>query len=174
MTYKASTVPPESPPEAIPGVLSTETRRKIDRLRARYPVARSALIPSLLIAQEEAGYLPAPVITEIGRIFGMHPNEVFDVASFYTMLFKKPVGRHVLAVCTNISCLLCNCEDVIGHIRKRLGIAPGETTADGRFTLMEVECLASCDTAPVMQVSNRSYYDNLTPEKVDQILDSLE
>ena len=138
----------------------------------RYPQARSALIPSLHLAQAEAGYLSPEIIREVAKIFRLSPNEVYEVASFYTMLFKKPVGRYVVQVCTNISCLLCNCEEIMAHLQKRLGIKPGETTPDRKFTLMEVECLASCGTAPVVQI-NEDYHENLTVEKLDRILDSL-
>ena len=89
------------------------------------------------------------------------------------MLHKKPVGRYLVQVCTNISCLLCRSEDIMSHLQQRLGIKPGETTPDSKFTLIEVECLASCGTAPVVQI-NEEYHENLTPEKLDQILDSLE
>ena len=88
------------------------------------------------------------------------------------MLYKKPVGKYVIQVCTNISCLLCNCEEIMAHLENRLGIRPGETTSDKRFTLMETECLASCCTAPVAQI-NEDYYESLTPEKLDRILDSM-
>ncbi len=139
---------------------------------ARYPQRRSALIPSLQIAQDEVGYLPPDVLQEIAEVFELSPNEVYEVASFYTMLHKKPVGKYVIQVCTNISCLLCNSEEIMSHLRKRLGIKPGETTADSRFTLVEVECLASCGTAPVVQI-NENYHENLTPEILDKILDDL-
>ena len=109
---------------------------------------------------------------EISELFGLSLSEVNEVASFYTMLFKRPVGRHVIQVCTNISCLLCNSEEIMAHLQKRLGLRPGETTADDRFTFLEVECLASCGTAPVVQI-NEDYYENLTLERLDQILDSL-
>jgi len=108
----------------------------------------------------------------LAKIFRLSPNEVYEVASFYTMLYKGPVGRYVIQVCTNISCLLCNCEEIMAHLQKRLGIKPGETTSDGKFTLLEVECLASCGTAPVVQI-NEDYHENLTVEKLDRILDSL-
>jgi NADH-quinone oxidoreductase subunit E len=88
------------------------------------------------------------------------------------MLYKKPVGKYVVQVCTNISCLLCDCEKILYHLERKLGIVPGETTYDGKFTLMEVECLASCGTAPVVQI-NEDYHENLTPEKLDRILDGL-
>jgi NADH-quinone oxidoreductase E subunit len=154
-------------------MLSENTRQKIKALIARYPHVRSALVPSLQLAQEEAGYLSPNLIRAVATIFGLTPNEVYEVASFYTMLHKKPVGRYVVQVCTNISCLLCRSEDIMSHLERRLGIKPGETTSDNRFTLMEVECLASCGTAPVVQI-NDDYHEDLTPEKLDKILDSLE
>ena len=153
-------------------MLSEDTRQNIEALIQRYPQARSALIPSLQLAQAETGYLSPEIIREVAKIFRLFPNEVYEVASFYTMLFKKPVGRYVIQVCTNISCLLCNCEEIMAHLQKRLGIKPGETTSDRKFTLMEVECLASCGTAPVVQI-NEDYHENLTVEKLDRILDSL-
>lgn len=153
-------------------MLSEATRGKIVALMRRYPVARSALIPSLQLVQDEVGHLSHDVVREVAEIFRLSPNEVYEVASFYTMLFKKPVGKFVIQVCTNISCLLCNCEELMNHLQLRLGIKPGETTPDRRFTLLEVECLASCGTAPVVQI-NEDYHENLTVEKLDRILDSL-
>jgi NADH-quinone oxidoreductase E subunit len=153
-------------------MLSEDTRQEIEALIQRYPQPRSALIPSLQLAQDEAGCLSHVAVCEVARIFRLSPNEVYEVASFYTMLFKKPVGRYVIQVCTNISCLLCNCEEITNHLQQKLGIKPGETTADRRFTLLEVECLASCGTAPVVQI-NEDYHENLTVEKLDRILDSL-
>jgi len=138
----------------------------------RYPKARSALIPSLQLAQDEVGYVSHEVIREVAGMFGLSANEVYEVASFYTMLYKKPVGKYVIQVCTNISCLLCNCEEIMTHLQRRLGIKPGETTEDRKFTLLEVECLASCGTAPVVQI-NEDYHESLTVEKLDRILDSL-
>lgn len=112
-------------------------------------------------------------VYDLASIFELTPNEIYEVASFYTMLYKKPVGRYVIQVCTNISCLLCDAEDILGHLEKRLGIRPGETTPDNKFTLFEVECLGSCGTAPVVQI-NETYHENLTRETLDQILDRLE
>jgi len=155
-----------------PRMLSETTRRKIESLADKYPHRRSALIPSLQLAQEEIGFLPPEVIGELAGIFGLTPNQVYEVASFYTMLYKKQVGKYVIQVCTNISCMLCDSEAILAHLEKRLGVRPGETTPDKKFTLMEVECLASCDTAPVAQI-NEDYHENLTTEKIDQILDLL-
>lgn len=154
-------------------MLSESARQKIASLISRYPVRRSALIPSLHLAQEEAGYISAELMEELAQIFELSPSEVVEVVSFYTMFHKAPVGRYVLQVCTNISCLLCNSQGIVEHLHKRLGIGPGQTTADRRFTLIEVECLASCGTAPVVQI-NDDYHENLTIEKLDKILDSLE
>jgi NADH-quinone oxidoreductase subunit E len=153
-------------------MLSESTRQRIDDLIRKYPERRSALIPALHAAQEEAGWLTPDVIRETAGIFGLTPNEVYEVASFYTMLYKKPVGKYVVQVCTNISCLLCNCEGILAHLKSRLGIKAGDTTADRKFTLVEVECLASCGTAPVVQI-NDDYHENLTVEKLDRILDGL-
>jgi len=153
-------------------MLSETTRSKIEALKARYPVPRSALIPALQLVQAQAGWLAPDAVREVAGMFHLSANEVYEVASFYTMLYKKPVGRFVIQVCTNISCLLCNCEQLMAHLQRRLGIKPGETTADGKFTLLEVECLASCGTAPVVQI-NDDYHEDLNIEKLDRILDSL-
>jgi NADH-quinone oxidoreductase E subunit len=153
-------------------MLSQATLQKIDALIRKYPYRRSALIPSLQLAQEEVGYLSVDAVREVARIFELSPNEVYEVASFYTMLFKTPVGKYVVQVCTNISCLLCGCEEIMSHLVERLGIQPGETTGDKKFTLMEVECLASCGTAPVAQI-NEDYHESLTPKRLDEVLDGL-
>jgi NADH-quinone oxidoreductase E subunit len=153
-------------------MLGGETRSKIQALIKRYPEGRSALIPALVLAQKDAGYLSPAVICEVAEIFQLTPNQIHEVASFYTMLFKEPVGKYVIWVCTNISCLLNNSEVIMAHLEGKLGIKPGETTPDRRFTLIEAECLASCGTAPVVQI-NDDYHENLTVERLDQILDSL-
>lgn len=154
-------------------MLSEATRDRIQALITKYPQPRSALIPTLHMAQDEVGYLSPDVIQEIAEIFGLSPNEVYEVVSFYTMFHRKPVGKYVVQVCTNISCLLCKSEEIMAHLQKRLGIKPGETTADKKFTLIEVECLASCGTAPVVQINDK-YHENLTLERLDQILDGLD
>jgi NADH-quinone oxidoreductase subunit E len=154
-------------------MLSETACRQIQVLMDTYPRKRSALIPALQLAQKEAGHISSELVCEIAQMFSLSPNEVNEVASFYTMLYRKPVGKYVLQVCTNISCLLCNAEEIMKHLTQRLGIRPGETTPDKKFTLIEVECLGSCGTSPVVQINDR-YYENLTPEKLDQILDSLE
>lgn len=139
----------------------------------KYPRKRSALIPALQLAQKEAGYLSSETAQEIARLFDLSPNEINEVISFYTMFYKKPMGKYVIQVCTNISCLLCNAEEIAAHLVKRLGIKMGETSADQKFTLLEVECLGSCGTSPVIQI-NEDYYEDLTIEKLDRILDGLQ
>jgi NADH-quinone oxidoreductase subunit E len=154
-------------------MLSEAACQQIQALMGTYPQKRSALIPSLQLAQKELGYLSPDTVCEIARIFDLSPNEVNEVVSFYTMFYKNPMGKYVIQVCTNISCLLCNAEEIVAHLTRRLGIQLGETSADKKYTLVEVECLGSCGTSPVVQI-NEDYYEDLTPEKLDRILDSLE
>jgi NADH-quinone oxidoreductase subunit E len=153
-------------------MLSETACQKIQALMGRYPQKRSALIPSLQMVQKEIGYISPETVREVAGLFDLSPNEVNEVVSFYTMLYKKPIGKYVIQVCTNISCLLCNAEEIVKHLTKRLGIKLGETTADNRYTLVEVECLGSCGTSPVVQI-NDDYFEDLTLEKLDRILDSL-
>jgi len=154
-------------------MLSQTACRQIQILMDKYPRKRSALIPALQLAQKEAGDLSLGIMLEIAGMFSLTPNEVNEVASFYTMLHKQPVGKYVIQVCTNISCLLCNAELIMDHLVRRLGIRPGQTSPEMKYTLVEVECLGSCGTSPVVQI-NDDYYEDLTVEKLDKILDSLE
>lgn len=153
-------------------MLSEAACQKIQALMGKYPKKRSALIPSLQLAQKEVGFLSADTVCEIARIFELSPNEVNEVVSFYTMFYRKPLGKYVIQVCTNISCLICSAEEILTHLTRKLGIKPGETSADKKFTLMEVECLGSCGTSPVIQI-NEDYFEDLTLEKLDRILDNL-
>jgi len=155
-------------------VLSEETRAEIQKIREEYPVgvgpADSAVLPALEVAQREhGGWLPAEAIDEVAQVLGLSPTRVGAVASFYTMFQRRPVGRHMISVCTNVACSLLGAEHLLDYIGRKLGIAPGETTADGLFTLEEVECLGSCGTAPMMQVDD-VYYENLTEDRIDGIL----
>ena len=154
-------------------MLSESACKQIQDLISKYPQKRSALIPSLHLVQKELGYIPQDTMREVAEIFGISPNEVHEVTSFYTMLHRYPVGKYVIQVCTNISCQLCNAEGIMAHLTQKLGIKPGETSPDKKYTLVEVECLGSCGTSPVVQI-NDDYYEELTPEKLDKILDSLE
>ena len=130
------------------------------------------MLPALDVAQREQGYLTLEAYQWVAAALGTSPTWVASVASFYTLLRKEPLGRYLIQVCTNLSCSLLGAQHLMDHLRERLGIEPGETTADGLFTLVRVECLGSCSTAPVMQINDR-YYERLTPERVDEILAEL-
>jgi NADH-quinone oxidoreductase subunit E len=154
-------------------VLSDELKTRIARLEERYPQAKSALLPALHLAQREhGGWLSDEVMAEVAQVMGLPPAEVRSVTSFYTMFNRQPVGKYLVQVCTNISCSLLGAEHIVEHLKRKLGIEVGETTPGGLFTLLEVECLGSCGTAPMMQV-NDAYHENLTVERVDEILAEL-
>jgi NADH-quinone oxidoreductase subunit E len=146
--------------------------KEFDTIVARYPKKEAAMLPVLYLAQREFGCLSAEAIEYVARLMGQAPARVQGVVSFYTMFSTKPIGRHHIQVCRTLSCALGGAERITGFIEKQLGIEVGQTTADGRFTLSEVECLASCGTAPMMQV-NDAYYENLTEEKVTAIIEKL-
>jgi len=154
-------------------VLSTEAKERIVQLKSRYPQPKSALLPALHLAQREHdGWLSDEVLAEVAQVMGLPSAEVRSVASFYTMFNRRPVGKHLVQVCTNLSCSLLGADHIVEHLKRKLGIEVGETTPDGLFTLLEVECLGSCDTAPMMQI-NDTYYEDLTVERVDEILSEL-
>jgi len=150
-----------------------ETMALVQKIIKRYPEGRhkSALIPVLHIAPAEfGGWLSAPTMDYVASILNIQSIEVYEVASFYSMFNLQPVGHCLIEVCRTSSCWLMGAEDVVRHIEKKLNIKNGETTNDGQFTLKTVECLGSCGTAPMMQVGHE-YHENLTLEKVDQLLD---
>ena len=155
-------------------MLSKESLDQVKREVAKYPPERkaSAAMAALRIAQEEHGWLSVPLMDYIAELLGMRPIQVYEVATFYSMYDLKPVGRHKISICTNISCMLCGSDAIVKHLEQRLGIKLGETTPDGKVTLKEVECLAACCGAPMFQI-DKNYYENLTPEKVDRILEGL-
>jgi NADH-quinone oxidoreductase subunit E len=154
-------------------VLSEELKTRITQLKERYPQSKSALLPALHLAQREHdGWLSEEVMAEVAEVMGLPPAEVRSVVSFYTLFNRQPVGRYLVQVCTNISCSLLGAEHIVNYLERKLGIGVGETTPDGLFTLLEVECLGSCGTAPMMQV-NDTYYENLTVERVAKILSEL-
>lgn len=157
-------------------LLSAHTRAEIDRWLTRYPLdqKRSGVMQALMIVQEEnGGWLTEPLMDAVADYLQLAPIAVYEVATFYTMYNLKPVGRHIINVCTNISCMLNGSQKIVDHLKKRLEINTNETTADGKFTLREVECLAACAAAPMCQIGKK-YYENLTPEKVDNIIKELE
>ena len=154
--------------------LSAHLREEIDHWLAKFPPEgkRSAVLAALRAAQHENnGYLTRELMDGVAEYIGLPPIQVYEVATFYSMFETKPVGRHHISVCTNISCMLCGGEDILAHVERRLGIKVGQSTADGRFFLkQEEECLAACTGAPMMMVDH-VFYENLTPETVDEILD---
>jgi NADH-quinone oxidoreductase E subunit len=151
---------------------SPETYKKFEETVSRYPKKEAAMLPVLYLAQQEFGYLSAEAVDYVAKLMGQSPARVMGVVSFYTMFYTKPIGRHHIQVCRTLSCALGGSEKITGVIKTILGIEPGQTTRDGRFTLSEVECLASCGTAPMMQI-NDDYYENLTPDRVKEILEKL-
>ena len=153
-------------------MLSDKSKEEIKRVLNKYPNKRSAAMDALRIAQKEAGYLTGDVMREVADILGMPAAQVNEVAAFYTMYDKKPVGRYHIHVCTNVSCSLLGAEHVVEFLSRKLGIKKGETTPDKKVTLSIVECLGSCGTAPMMQI-NDDYYENLTEEKIAEILKGL-
>jgi NADH-quinone oxidoreductase subunit E len=157
-------------------LISAASKADIDNWIAKYPPEQkqSAVMAALRIVQDQnGGYLTNDLIEAVAEYLDMQAIAVYEVATFYSMYELKPVGRHKICVCTNISCMLCGSDQVVAHLQNRLGIRLGETSADGRFTLKEVECLGACVNAPMLQIGNQ-YHENLTPEKLDQILDSLD
>jgi len=152
--------------------LSEETLRKIDEAIARYPVKQSAVLPALWLAQQEQGFCSIEAQQQIAEKIGVSPAFVAGVVSFYTMYHTQPVGRHVIDVCTTVSCWLRGSDGLVEHLEKKLGIKVGETTGDGRFTLRTVECLGSCGTAPMCQIGD-DYHENLDFARIDAIIDGL-
>ena len=161
-----------TPATGTPVRFSETQVAEVRRLQALYPDRQAALLPVLRLAQEAFGYVSLEVEVAVAELFGISPAHVHEVVTFYTLFFQRPVGRHVISVCHNLTCSLRGAEDVVTYLEERLGISAGETTADGRVTLHRVECLCACEAAPMAQVDER-YELNLTPEKIDRILDGL-
>ena len=157
--------------------LSDHVRQEIDHWRKRFPEdrQRSAVIGALHAVQHENdGYLTAELMNEVAEYLDLPTIQVYEVAAFYSMFQTKPVGRTNIAICTNISCMLRGADDIVAHVEKKLGIRLGESTEDGRIYLKkEEECLAACCGAPMMMV-NHKYFENLTPDRIDEILDGLD
>jgi NADH-quinone oxidoreductase E subunit len=152
--------------------LSEKYHDEIADILARYPVKRSALIPLLYVAQRDQGYVTEAAMQEIAALLKLTPPQVYETITFYTMFNLKPVGKFHLQVCKSLMCALVGSDTVIGWIKVKLGIAPGETTTDGLFSLSAVECLAACGSGPMMQI-NDDYYEQLTEDKLDRILSDL-
>lgn len=140
---------------------------------ARYPLARSAMLPCLHLAQEDEGYITPEGIAVVAEAIGAKPDEVESVVTFYSMYHQAPLGRHVIQVCTSISCYLRGCDDLLRTLEQRLGVRRGTTSPDGRYTLQSMECLAGCGMAPVVQVDG-AFVENVTPERMEFLLQRLE
>ena len=153
-------------------MLSAEAQKKIEGLKSVYETNQSAVIPALHVAQADQGWLSEETQAEVATILELTPQIVREVVTFYTMFYQKPVGKYVLQVCRNLSCALMGGQRLQRRIEERLGIQEGETTQDGRFTLLSVECLGSCGTAPVMMVNDR-YHENLDADAVDRLMNEL-
>lgn len=147
--------------------------KKVEELRKRFPNSKALTIPVLWMVQEEHGWISDQAVEEIAKLLELPVNHVYGVVSFYTMFNRKPVGKFHIQMCTNVSCQLLGAEKLSEYICRKLNIGVGETTPDKKFTVTEVECLGSCGTAPMMQV-NDDYYENLTEEKIDELLRRLQ
>lgn len=154
-------------------MLSAEHLAKIEELRKRYQHSQSVVLAALWMWQDEQGWISEEGMKEVADLLGLPAHHVYGVVSFYTMFNRAPVGKHKVEVCTNVSCMLRNSDRIVKHIEERLRIGVGQTTPDGKFTLVEAECLGSCGTAPMMQIGDE-YYENLDEAAVDRILSGLQ
>ncbi len=148
------------------------SKKEIEEILNHYPTKQAALLPVLWVAQEQFGWISEGVMDLVAQTLDISPAHVYGVVTFYTMYYRKPVGRCHIQVCRTLPCALMGAESILEHLEKKLGIKEGETTPDGQFTLSTVECLASCGTAPMLRL-NEEYRENLTPEKIDQLLAAL-
>ncbi len=153
-------------------MFTEENLRKVEELKKRYLKPQAALLQVLWIAQEQFGWISEEVMQYVADLLGLPFNQVLGVVTFYTMYNREPVGKYHVQVCANVSCMLLGSDNIVEHLEKKLGVKNGETTPDKMFTLSEVECLGSCGTAPMMQV-NDDYYENLTSEKIDRLLEEF-
>lgn len=151
-------------------MLTEDELKEIDEHAKQYPQKRAACIEALKVVQRKRRWVSDENINDIANVLEMTPDELDSVATFYNLVFRKPVGRHVILVCDSISCWIMGFEKILGHIQNKLSIKYGETTNDDRFTLLPIPCLGTCDHAPAMMIDNDLHRD-LTPEKIDQILD---
>lgn len=162
-----------SPPEQLRQVRFDDAmEHSLAEILGRYPNSRAALLPVLWLCQERWGWISPGVTNAVAERLGLSPADVEGVTSFYTMFHRRPPGRFVLQVCTTLSCQLCGAARLVEHLKQKLGIDFGETSADGRFTLVDVQCLGACGEAPVLQINN-DYYTDLDVERLDELLDRL-
>ena len=147
-------------------------QQRVDAIVARYPQPKAAMLPVLWEVQKAAGHIDPTSEAWVAKRLGVSPAQVHGCVTFYTMYKQRPSGRHHVQVCTTLSCMLRGSDELVAHLEKRLGVRVGETTPDGKFSLVRVECLGSCGTAPMLQL-NDDYHENLTPSEVDRLLDGL-
>jgi NADH-quinone oxidoreductase E subunit len=146
--------------------------KRIKEVMLRYPHKQAALLPILHIVQEEKGFIPEELEQTLADLVEVPVIKVREVLSFYTLFNRQPIGKYHVQLCRTISCTLCGHRDILKYVQEKLGIEVGQTTPDGKFTLSVVECLAACETAPMMQI-NENYYGNLSPARIDEILGNL-
>ncbi|HTS62005.1 MAG TPA: NADH-quinone oxidoreductase subunit NuoE [Candidatus Acidoferrales bacterium] len=151
-------------------MLTPDERAEIEAELAHYPHRKAVCIDAMKIVQKHRGWLSDDALSDIGALLDMSAADLDGIATFYNLLFRRPVGRHVIYLCDSVSCWIMGSDRQCGHLSERLKIAPGETTADGRFTLLPIVCLGACDHAPVMMVDDDTHFD-LTPEEIDRILE---
>ena len=149
-----------------------EVKQRFDEVLTRYPTKEAALLPTLHLVQETWGWISPEAVHYVSGLLDLSPATVFGVVSFYDMYNQKPMGKYNLRVCTNLSCMVSNAYDIYEHLCEKLQVNPGEQTKDGRFSVVEVECLGSCGTAPVVQVNN-DYHESMSVEKMDDLLGKL-
>ncbi|MBF8247764.1 MAG: NADH dehydrogenase subunit E [Bacteroidetes bacterium] len=153
-------------------MLNESNQQKLEELKKRYPTLQALVLPVLWMVHEQEGYISEESMKYVATILNVPYGHILGVVTFYTMYHSKPTGKHHIEVCTNVSCLLRGCDKVVDHLEKKLGITMGETSKDKKWTISEVECMGSCGTAPMFAVGEE-YYENLTPQKVDEILERL-
>jgi NADH-quinone oxidoreductase E subunit len=154
-------------------MLSESNLKKLEELKKRYPTTQALVLPVLWMVQEEHGYISEEMMKEVANLLKVPYGHILGVVTFYTMFRSRPVGKYHIEVCTNVSCMLRGSDAILAHLEKRLGISVGQTSNDRKWTLSEVECMGSCGTAPMFALGE-DYHENLTIEKVDKILDSLQ
>jgi NADH-quinone oxidoreductase E subunit len=175
MSQQLTQIQPLSQPVKLPDEMarfSPEVEAEIDSHLAKYPVRRSAILPLMFIVQRERGYLDPPSVAYLANRLALRITDIWEVGTFYSMIHMEPIGKYHIQVCRTLSCKIMGSDKITKHCSEKLGIKPGQTTPDGRFSLSEVECLGSCGTAPMFQI-NFDYHENLSPEKIDQILAAL-
>ena len=151
---------------------SQKTLQEFEGLLDRYPTRKAASIPTLFLAQRDFGYISNEVIEYVSGLLDLTVAETNNIVSFYTMFYREKMGKHVIQVCHTLSCSLLGAANIVDHLKSKLGISPGETTLDNQFSLLKVECLGACGTAPAMRI-NDDYYESLTLNKIDELIDKL-